>query len=137
VSAALVDCSDVFPTLADLAGVTLPKDLVLDGRSFAPQLDRSGAAPPGREWIFAQYATTRVVRDQRFKLYSTGPLYDVSADPQEKVNLADRSDAETAAARKHLQKVLDQLPSDAKLPFAFRSSSAFKLEADKKKAEPK
>ena len=135
VSKALVDCSDVFPTLLDLAGVPIPAGLVIDGRSFASQLSVSESLPPPpRQWIFAQYASKRVVRNDRFKLYSTGELYDVSVDATETTNLAANTDADVAAARKRLQTVLDGLPADATLPFPFRSSSAFKLEAERKKA---
>jgi arylsulfatase A len=134
-SRALVDCSDIFPTLLDLAGVPIPQGLVLDGRSFASQLAVSeNVPPPPREWIFAQYASTRVVRDQRFKLYSTGELFDLADDVAEKTNLAESTDPDDVAARTRLRAVLDQLPADAKLPFSFRSSSAFKLEAERKKA---
>jgi arylsulfatase A-like enzyme len=134
-SKALVDCSDIFPTLLDLAGVPIPDGLVIDGRSFASQLATSEhLSPPPREWIFAQYAGTRVVRDQRFKLYSTGELFDVANDVNEKTNLAKSNDSDAVAARQHLQAVLDRMPPDAKLPFPFRSSSAFKLDADRKKA---
>jgi hypothetical protein len=63
-------------------------------------------------------------------------LYDLAADPLEKTNLAGSTDAEMVAARERLQKVLNQLPPDAHLPFAPRSSSAFQLEAARKKVRP-
>ncbi len=51
----LADFSDVFPTLCALAGVPLPQDRVLDGRSQAAVIrGEVGAAPP-RDWIFNQY----------------------------------------------------------------------------------
>ncbi|MGC3970980.1 MAG: sulfatase-like hydrolase/transferase [Pirellulales bacterium] len=135
VSKALVDCSDIFPTLLDLAGVPIPEGLVIDGKSFASQLAVSESVPPPpRDWIFAQYASTRVVRDQRFKLYSTGELYDLTKDVNETTNLAASTSPDAVEARTRLQAVLAQLPADAKLPFSFRSSSAFKLEAERKKA---
>jgi arylsulfatase A-like enzyme len=130
---ALVDCSDFLPTLLDLAGVELPRDRAIDGRSFAAQLKSDPNPPPGRDWIFSQYATTRVIRDRRFKLYSTGAVYDLQADPLEKTNLELSSAPETAAARDRLHHALAQLPPNTQLPFAPRSSSAFQLEAAKKK----
>ena len=132
VSSALVDCSDIFPTLLDLAGVRVPEGLVIDGRSFAGSLATTATDAPGRDWVFSQYASTRVVRDRRFKLYSTGAMFDVSIDPRETHDLATTDDAEVAAARGRLQSVLKQLPPDAKLPFSFRSSSAFQLEEFRK-----
>src|SRR5262249_46503662 len=65
VSSALVDASDIFPTLLELAGVAASTNVVLDGQSFAAQIDRRTNRPPGRDWIFAQYSDVRDVRDQR------------------------------------------------------------------------
>ncbi len=137
-SSALVDCSDFFPTLLELAGVPIPRGLKIDGRSFAAQLARNAEPPPGREWIFAQYAGERVMRGQRFKLYSSGAFFDVEADPLEKNNLAGSTDKNIVAARARLQQALDGLPADAKLGFEFRSSSAFNAKAGAKtKGAPK
>jgi arylsulfatase A-like enzyme len=125
VSEVLTDCSDIFPTLLELAGAPVPKGLKIDGQSFAPEVlgKREGWRP--RAWIFAQYAGARAVRDQRFKLYATGNLFDVEADPLEKNDLAASGDAAVSAARQRLQRVLDGLPADADIGFEFRSESAF------------
>ena len=131
VSKALVDCSDFFPTLLELAGVPMPAGLKIDGHSFAAQLARNAEPPPGREWIFAQYAGERVIRDPRFKLYSTGAFFDVEADPMEKNDLAASTDENIVAARTRLQQALKGLPADASLGFEFRSSSAFNAKAGK------
>ena len=96
---ALADFTDVYPTVCDLAGVLLPKNIVLDGRSHAPLLRGEPGAKPARKWIFNQYHTTRVVRDIGFKLYSTGEFYDIAADPGEKTNLASIAEPPHAAAR--------------------------------------
>jgi arylsulfatase A-like enzyme len=126
VSEALTDCSDVFPTLLELASVTLPKNVPIDGRSFAAELGgkREGWKP--RDWVFAQNGEVRVLRDQRFKWYSTGELFDVESDPQEKKNLSGSTDAEVAAAKERLRKVAASLPPDADIGFEIRSSSAFR-----------
>ena len=129
---ALVDGSDFLPTLLELAGVELPRNLAIDGRSFAAQLTNDSNPPAGREWIFSQYADTRVVRDRRFKLYSTGALYDLGTDPLEINNLERSSGPEAVAARERLHRTLEQLPPNTQLPFAARSSSAFQLEAKKR-----
>jgi arylsulfatase A-like enzyme len=127
VSERLIDASDVLPTLAELAGAGLPEGTVFDGRSFAATLlgreDRRGQ----RDWVFSQYAGTRVVRDRRFKLYSTGAFHDLAADPLEKADLSGSAEPPVAAARLKLQRVLDGLPPDARLPFEPRSQSAFQL----------
>jgi arylsulfatase A-like enzyme len=133
VSKALVDSSDYFPTLLELAGVPIPAGLKIDGHSFSPQLARNAEPPPGREWIFAQYAGERVIRDPRFKLYSTGAFFDVEADPLEKNDLAASTDEALVAARTRLQQALKGLPPDASVGFEFRSSSAFNAKAGKGK----
>ena len=129
----LIDASDVLPTLAGLAEAPLPEDRVIDGRSFAPQLRGEEPAAPWRNWCLTQYYTRRVVRSQRFKLYSTGEFYDLSEDPLERHDLSDSErlfqDEATQAGHAHLQSVLDSLPEDAKLPFDFRSISARRIRA--------
>ncbi len=129
----LIDASDILPTLAALAGAKLPSGVTIDGRSFAPQLLGKARDKPWRPWCLTQYYKTRVVRGQRFKLYSTGEFFDLSEDPLELHNLtgaASLDDQETRAAHDRLQKALGALPPDAKLPWEFRSISARKIRAE-------
>jgi len=126
----LADFTDVFPTLCDLAGAPRPAGAILDGRSLAPFLLGRDSAPP-REWILNQSHTRRVVRDRRWKLYSTGELYDVVDDPAETRDLSSAPPPESAASRGRLQAVLDSLPDDTALPFPHRSLQAFSLRAAK------
>ncbi len=124
---ALADFTDVYPTLCELTGLAVPSGLVLDGKSQAAvMLGRPGAEPP-REWIFNQYDTRRVVRDRRYKLYSTGELYDVEADREERTNLATSTDRDVAAAKARLEKALASMPPDTPPPLELRSLSEFKL----------
>jgi arylsulfatase A-like enzyme len=122
----LADFSDVFPTLCELAGIPLPKGVTLDGKSFAASL-RDPDAKPHREWIFNQLHTLRVVRDERFKLYSDGRFFDANADPDERHDLSKPTEPEARAARDKLQRALDSLPPDAAPPFPLRSQAVFKL----------
>ncbi|MBA4017474.1 MAG: hypothetical protein C0483_09910 [Pirellula sp.] len=128
----LADFTDIFPTLCAFADVPLPTGREFDGRSLAPYLQASEGAKTPREWIFCQYHIRRTVRDEQFKLYSTGELYDVSRDPAELQNLIASDDSRAGAARKRLQAVLDSLPPDSPPPFKLRSQSAFKLESEGK-----
>lgn len=127
----LADFTDVFPTVCDFAGLPLSAGRELDGRSLAPFL-RGTAVKPPRDWIFCQYHKRRTVRDERFKLYSTGELYDVAVDPAETTDLATSNDQVAVAARAKLQRVLNAMPPDAPPPFKLRSQSAFKLESEGK-----
>ena len=49
----LIDFTDFFPTLAEVANISLPKDEIFDGRSFLPQL--LGEAGNPRDWVFCHY----------------------------------------------------------------------------------
>ena len=121
-SHALVDFSDFFPTLLDLAHVRRPANLQLDGRSFAGIAGQGGDSQP-REWIYSQLGTDRVVRDQRYKLWSKGRLYDVNADRDEELDLSGSTNPDVIAARDKLQRVLDSLPPDAPTPYKPRKES--------------
>lgn len=104
---ALVESVDLYPTLAELAG--LSRDSDLEGHSFVPLLE-----DPGREWKTAAFSQYRRVipgygkiergmgysmRTDRYRLtewrvsgtdFREYELYDHQADPQENVNLANR-----------------------------------------------
>lgn len=127
----LVDASDFLPTLAGLANAKLPSGVRIDGQSFAGEITGSDRDFTPRPWCLSQYYKTRVVRNQRFKLYSTGEFYDLSADPLEEhnINLSEilEKDNELNIGYRELQKVLDSLPENKKLPWEFRSISARKI----------
>ena len=113
VSDDLVDFSDMMPTIADMTGAKLPAGEVLDGVSFAPQLRGEKGTP--REWIYCYYEPvpsqetrpTIFVRDQRWKLYSDGRLFDISNDVLEMNPISDGG-----PVREKLQAALDSMPSE-------------------------
>ncbi len=133
VSDDLIDASDILPTLAGLAGAKLPAGVTIDGRSFAPQLLGKKPSSPWRDWCLSQYYDQRVIRDQRFKLYSSGEFYDLSEDPLEHHDMTQSGKLLLKPAergRQRLQRVLDSLPANAKLPWEFRSISARRIRAE-------
>jgi len=89
----LVDFSDFLPTLCEVAGVKVPGDLKIDGRSFLPQL--TGKPGQTREWIygwhypFGRKDGAEWARTQRYKLYRDGRFHDVSADVVERQPIGD------------------------------------------------
>jgi len=104
VSSALVETVDVYPTLAELAG--LPQPAGVDGRSFAKVL--ADPAAEHRDHVIHVYPRSaegrgsllgRAIRTERYRMVewkATGgsaadavyELYDYVEDPQESVNLA-------------------------------------------------
>lgn len=108
VTAELVDSTDFLPSFAELAGAKLPAGKVLDGRSFAPQLQGRKGHP--REWIFIQLARQWYVRDAKFKLNQKGELFDMSQAPfTEPLIPASGMTPAATAARGRLQAALDRL----------------------------
>jgi arylsulfatase A len=104
----LVDFSDFLPTLADLAGASLPEGVEYDGHSFAPQLRGEQGDP--REWVYSGLRGRHWVRTRCWKLYADGRLFNVCDDAAEKQPI-DKSEApaEAKAARRKLQAVLEEL----------------------------
>jgi arylsulfatase A-like enzyme len=123
----LTDFTDIFPTMCEIAGIVPKTSLALDGQSYAGYLFNRGEVP--RKWIFNEYRPDRVVRDARFKLYNSGSLYDLQADPGESKPIPVGSSAVADRARRELQTVLDSMPPDTPLPFPHRSLSAFRQRA--------
>lgn len=84
----LVDFSDFLPTLAELAGGTIPKGIKLDGVSFARRLEDN--KPSSRQWAFAEHRGKSFVRTHQWKLYDDGTLFNVKHDVEEKsqINIA-------------------------------------------------
>ncbi len=117
---ALVEFVDIYPTLADLAGLSLPGHL--EGASFRPLLD--DLTRPWKPAVFSQYPRPAgakhlmgyTMRTDRYRFtawLSRGDhskvdaveLYDHQADPQENVNIATRP--ENAALVKDLSAKLN------------------------------
>jgi len=99
---ALVDLSDILPTLAELAGAPLPADVVIDGHSLVPLLRGQPAAE--RAWVYGAWRGRAYLRAKRWKLYSNTELFDLERDPDEtQPILASADSAESAAARAQLE----------------------------------
>jgi arylsulfatase A len=89
VSQSLVDFSDMLPTIAEVAGIEVPKEWSVDGISFASEI--KGGESSTREWIYCWYSprgirnmAKELVRDQKFKVYSDGKIFNVTSDFKEK-----------------------------------------------------
>jgi arylsulfatase A len=112
ISDALVDFSDVLPTLSGAAGIPTPPDI--DGVSLLPVFLGKPEARK-KEAIYCWYESegkrakaSQHARDQRHKLYATGKFFDTVADPEEKNDLAAGGvPAELADVHTKLKAVLD------------------------------
>jgi len=104
----LVDFSDFMPTFAELASGELPKERVIDGTSFVPQLKGQKGDP--RKWAYCQWSDEAWVRTGRYKLYRDGCLFDIDNDRLEKSPIrVDCDTQETSRARKELLPVFSKL----------------------------
>jgi arylsulfatase A len=108
VSDDLISAVDFVPTFAEIAGVKLPTDKILDGQSFNAQLHGEKGNP--RTSIFVQLANMWYVRNTGWKLNQAGELFDMSKAPFDEILVpADTKNPEALAARKTLQAELDRL----------------------------
>jgi arylsulfatase A len=113
----LTDLSDVLPTICELAGVALPQDRPLDGKSLAPFLRGQTASGP-REWVFSYQGDYRILRTKRWLLENNTPskpgrLFDCgeARDGRGYREVTDVPDAESRAARAMFDKLLLDLPA--------------------------
>ena len=108
---------DVLPTLLDLCGVPLPEGRALDGRSLAPFLKAGHGEAPDRTLFFWSDAPATgvgprlglhhrnyAVRRGQWKLVGGNELFDLSRDPYEQKNLAERQPERV----KELQEAFDR-----------------------------
>jgi len=103
----LVDFSDLFPTLCELTGASLPK-VEIHGRSFAPQLLGKPGNP--RDWVHIQHEGDRQIRSDEYMLNNKNQLRRVVKLWENPAKPNENKDPEKeAAARKAWQAVFDAL----------------------------
>ena len=104
----MADASDLLPTFAEVAGVPVPTDRVMDGKSLVPYL--KGETTPLRPWVYNQLGPNWYVREAGWKLNQAGELYDMKNAPfSETLVPADSKVPEAVAARTRLAAALAQL----------------------------
>ena len=111
----LVDFTDMYPTFADAAGVSLGNNDHIDGRSFLPQLFGQPGHP--RDFVFLHYQPYwgaqpgQFARTQQYKLYRDGGFFDVPKDLEESNNLhSDSLSGSAAKAQQMLTGALNEAP---------------------------
>jgi arylsulfatase A len=118
----LVEASDFLPTLAALAGKTVPDSWQIDGVSFAPQLlGQNGAS---RDWAFFwydprpgwdkdQFQRSIFALDHRYKLFSDGRMFDIEGQGLREVALdLHQLNNEQKKARYKLSAAITQMMRD-------------------------
>jgi len=104
---------DLFPTFMELAGVEIPSDYELDGRSLLPLIhdqpweDRVIFTDSQRIYTPAKWRKTAVMSD-RWRLIDETKLYNIHADPGQEKDVA-KDFPEVAA---HLSKAYDKMWSN-------------------------
>ena len=102
----LIDFSDFFATVIELAGGKVPQDREIDGQSFANRLQGKGAND--RKYIFCHYwdfgrradKAREAIHDGKWKLYNDGRFYNINKDPEEEKPLSvDKAKASKAAKK--------------------------------------
>ncbi|XP_055489293.1 arylsulfatase K [Leucoraja erinacea] len=118
----LVSLVDIYPTLLDIAGISLPKNL--SGYSLLPLLRASPkhipAKKPRPDWIFSEFhgcnvnASTYMIRTGRWKYitYADGisvpsQLFDLITDPDELMNVASKYTKITSTLDQKLRSILN------------------------------
>lgn len=114
----LVDSTDFLPTLASLAGKSVPDSWQTDGVSFAPQLFGGQGSPrdtvffwydPRPGWDKEKYGRQIFALDHRYKLFSDGRLFDIRGVGMREVAInAHTASPETMAAKKKLQAFIEK-----------------------------
>jgi len=112
-----MDFSDVLPTLVEVAGARVPKELAVDGHSLVPLLTGTASPEQRRSWIYSQRGRNRTVRNERFKLDSSGRFWELKDDPMEQNDLSQSAAPAIVTAREQLQRVLKGFPADGPAPF--------------------
>jgi len=78
---------DLLPTFADLTGISLSSEKPLDGVSLKPLLMGAAEDWPQRR-IFSHWRGKVSVRTDRFRLDDDGALFDMVADPGQRLDVA-------------------------------------------------
>ncbi len=93
----LVDITDMFPTICALAGISIPSEIPLRGRSIVPQLEGRRGAP--RHWVHQGISNQESIFDGKWRLRSDGELRDARALPLEPIVSSPSSESNRAQDR--------------------------------------
>ncbi|MDZ4403656.1 sulfatase-like hydrolase/transferase [Prosthecobacter sp.] len=123
VSSAMLSHLDLLPTFLDLAGQSMPKDRVLDGRPCLAAL--TGAAPSPHERLVFHLGGTAALREGALKIIrpnakAAWELYDLANDPAEANNLAKERPADVERLATAFAQWQEDVKKDASEPVLFK-----------------
>ncbi|MEC9092608.1 MAG: sulfatase-like hydrolase/transferase [Planctomycetota bacterium] len=116
VSRDLVDFTDLYPTILEVAKTKAPQGITLDGISLVASLRGSDDPFEKRSWIYSQIGDFRMIRDWQHILTNRGDFHDLIKDPRQE-NEVSPLDKIAPGRRQRLQMLLDRFPKDAAAPF--------------------
>jgi len=137
VSRAIGDITDVMPTLAEFAGVALPKSRIFDGRSLGPVL--RGETSSHRDWIYSFLDDGQILRDSRWLLEidrqgkgdQSSRFFDcgVCRDGSDYRDVTGDKSPEVLQARARMDAILAKIPVPKPHPGVPRSSESSRVRA--------
>lgn len=123
VTDALVDFSDVYPTLMEFAGLEPSRVAGLDGQSFVPVL--TGERDSVRQWIYSYVDAWRMVRDRDWFLAADGTVWrTASSGNMLDYQRIDQPTPESQAAKQRLLQYTQHIPEPTKEQYGDRLTKA-------------
>lgn len=101
---------DLLPTLTELAGINQPFPNPLDGMSLKPLLDGNSSDWKNRTLI-SNWKNRTGARDQRYRLDYKGRLYDMTHDPEQRVEVNKKFPQVLERMKKQVKKFSDEVLS--------------------------
>jgi len=110
---------DFYPTLAKLAGASLPQDRLIDGKDISPLIFGMDPVSPRDTFFYYSLNSLEAVRNTRWKLHlrkgknEIRELYDLVADSGETQNLYDSNPGVVKALMAHVESCRSDIGDEA------------------------
>jgi hypothetical protein len=107
---ALVNMSDILPTITELTGTNLPEDYEINGKSLVPFL--FGSETEHRDWLYGYKDDQQIIRGRRVMRDGRGKWWDVENTPDDLISFPqiENWDSVSVEHRAERDKLLGVLP---------------------------